>query len=341
MGACPACKVILRRTFTKRQYGGKNVRIPTLSGVQESAKAVASVVPRTALIPLKIHGVQVFAKAESLQPIGAFKLRGAWWRLSSLSEAERDRGVVAYSSGNHAQGIAWAAKRLNINATIVMPSDAPEAKLARTRAFGVNLLLYNRRTEDRDAIARSLAEERGATLVPPFADPWVIEGQGSAAIEAIAQMAEMGFAPPDAMVTCCGGGGLSAGFALACPDAALTIVEPQGWDDVTRSLALGHIVAVPDDAPPTACDALMTKAPAPITFDILKAQGATGVAVSPDEVAAAQRFAFAELRLVLEPGGAVALAAVLSGKVRLGERTLITLSGGNVDAAAFAKVIAP
>ena len=315
------------------------MRKPSLSGVENAAQAVAQVAPRTPLLSFEAGGRTVFAKAESLQPMGAFKLRGAWWRLSSLSPEDRARGVVAFSSGNHAQGVAWAAQRLGMAATIVMPSDAPIAKQQRTRDLGATVVLYDRATEDREAIARAIADQTGATVVPPFADPWVIEGQGSAAIEAIAQLGERGLGRPDCVVTCCGGGGLSAGFALACPDAALTIVEPEGWDDVTRSLARGHLVPVADNAPPTQCDALMTKCASPLTFDILKAHGATGVAVSPAEVATAQRFAFETLRLVIEPGGAVALAAVLAGKVKLGDRTLITLSGGNVDAAAFARVL--
>ena len=315
------------------------MRLPTLQGVHNAAKAIASVVPATPLIAFEIGASCIFAKAESLQPTGTFKLRGAWWRLSSLSEKERACGVVAFSSGNHAQGVAWAARRLGMAATIVMPSDAPEAKLRRTRALGAEVVTYDRHSEDRDAIARGLADRTGAVVVPPFADPWIVEGQGSAAIEAVQQMAARDLGPPDRMVTCCGGGGLSAGFALACPDTPLTIVEPDGWDDVTRSLQLGHIVAVAQDAPPTLCDALMTRQAAPLTFDILKAHGGTGVAVTADEVAAAQRFAFETFRLVLEAGGAVALAAVLAGKIELGERTLITLSGGNVDAAHFAKVI--
>lgn len=308
--------------------------------MENAARAVAQVVPPTPLLSFEHGGRTIFAKAESLQPIGAFKLRGAWWRLSSLAPEERARGVVAFSSGNHAQGVAWAAQRLGIAATIVMPADAPVAKLERTRALGASVVIYDRQREDRDAIARTLAAQTGATIVPPFADPWVIEGQGSAAVESIAQMAARGVGRPDRVVTCCGGGGLSAGFALACHDAALTIVEPEGWDDVTRSLALGHIVPVADDAPFTACDALMTHQASPMTFAILKAHGASGVAVSPEDVVTAQRFAFETLRLVLEPGGSVALAAVLAGKVDPGDRTLITLSGGNVDAAAFADVIA-
>jgi threonine dehydratase len=316
------------------------VRKPSLSGVQDAAKAVAGVVPATPLLTFEHDGRTIFAKAESLQPIGAFKLRGAWWRLSSLSEAQCANGVVAFSSGNHAQGIAWAARRLGMVATIVMPADAPLAKRDRTAALGAKVVLYDRYTEDRAAIANALAAETGAVVVPPFADPWVIEGQGSAGIEAIAQMAAIGVAPPDRIVTCCGGGGLSAGMALACAEAAVTIAEPEGWDDMTRSLASGEIVGVEANPPATACDALMTPLVSPLTFDVLKARGAGGVAVSEAEVEDAMRFAYEALRLVVEPGGAVALAAVLSGKAPLGQRTLITISGGNVDAAHFARVIA-
>jgi threonine dehydratase len=310
-----------------------------LSGVQEAAVAVAAVVPPTPLFQIETGNRIVFAKAESLQPIGAFKLRGAWHRLNAMTAEERARGVVAFSSGNHAQGVAWAARRLGVTATIVMPADAPKAKRARTIALGAEVVLYDRRTESREDITAAIAERTGAVIVPPFADPWIIEGQGSAGIEATAQMAALGVGSPDLVVSCCGGGGLSAGLALACPDAAIVIVEPEGWDDMTRSLACGHIMSVADHAPQTACDALMTKQASPMTFDILKQRGATGVVVSETEVEDAMRFAFANLRLVLEPGGAVALAAVLSGKVTPTERTLIILSGGNIDPAQYAAIL--
>lgn len=315
------------------------MRIPSFAGVENAAAAVAEVALPTPLLTFEHDGETVFAKAESLQPVGAFKLRGAWWRLVSLSAAERARGVVAFSSGNHAQGIAWAAQRLGIAATIVMPTDAPVAKMAGTRAFGASVVTYDRATESREAIAAALATDRGATLVPSFDDPWVVEGQGSAGIEAIAQMAALGHAPPDLVVACCGGGGLSAGLALACPAARLVVVEPDGWDDMTRSLAAGHIMAVGPNPPPTACDALMTKKVAPLTFDILQARGATGVSVSECEIKDAIRFAFSHLHLVVEPGGAVALAAILSGKVQPTDRTLITISGGNIDPAQFAAIL--
>lgn len=315
------------------------MRIPSFTGVQAAAKAVAQIVLPTPLLSFEHDGATIFAKAESLQPVGAFKLRGAWWRLVSLSDAERQRGVVAFSSGNHAQGIAWAAKRLGIAATIVMPSDAPASKLAGTRALGAEVVLFDRATESREEIAGALATARGATLVPSFDDPWVVEGQGSAGIEATTQMAALGFGAPDLVIACCGGGGLASGFALACPDARMVVVEPEGWDDMTRSLAAGEIIPVGPNPPVTACDALMTKQVAPLTFGILKARGATGVAVSGAEIEDAIRFAFRTFRLVIEPGGAVALAAVLSGKVTLGTRSMITLSGGNIDPVQFAAIL--
>lgn len=319
-------------------------RAPSRDGVLRAARSIAAILPPTPLLPVAIGGATVWAKAECLQPIGVFKIRGAWHRLSELDAAERARGVVAVSSGNHAQGVAWAARRLGIAAAIVMPSDAPRVKLARVRELGADIVLYDRPgREDRDAIAGALAAERGAVLVHPFGDPWVIEGQGSAGIELAAQIAALGGpgagGPPTRIVACCGGGGLAAGLALACPDAEIVTVEPEGWDDVARSLAAGAIQRVGPNPPPTACDALQTLATWPINFAVLNGR-ASGVAVSEAEVRAAQRFAFAELRLVLEPGGAAALAAALAGKVALDGRTAILLTGGNTDAASFAAVLA-
>ena len=320
----------------------ESLRSPTVEGVARAAAKIAALLPRTPLLPLELpNGATVWCKAESLQPIGAFKIRGAWHRLTDLSEEERARGVVGVSSGNHAQGVAWAARRLGIPATIVMPTDAPLVKLANTRALGAEVVLYDRPGgEDRDAVAERLVAARGATLVHAYADPWVIEGQGTVGIEISAQMAERAGGPPTRIVACCGGGGLSAGLALACPDAEIVPVEPEGWDDVRRSLASGEIQRVAADAPPTACDALQTPATRPINFAILKERCAYGVAVSPAEVRAAQRYAFDKLHLVLEPGGAAALAAVLAGTVPSDGRTAVMLTGGNVDAAAFAAVLA-
>ena len=317
------------------------LRAPTRDGVARAAEKIARIVPPTPLLPVEIGDSAVWAKAESLQPIGAFKIRGGWHRLTDLSDNERARGVVAVSSGNHAQGVAWAAKRLGIPATIVMPNDAPEVKLAGTRALGAEVVLYDRPGgEIREEVAARLCEERGATLVHAYGDPWVIEGQGSAGIEVAAQMEAIAGGPPTRIVTPCGGGGLTAGLALACPEAEIVTVEPEGWDDVARSLAAGEILPVGHNPPPTACDALQTLATHTINFTVLKDRAAPGLAVSEGEVRAAQRFAFSRLRLVLEPGGAVALAAALADKVALDGRTAIMLTGGNVDPAAFARVIA-
>jgi threonine dehydratase len=319
--------------------GPLDMRAPTREGVLRAAGKIAALLPPTPLIPFRIGGATVWAKAECLQPIGAFKIRGAWHRLTDLSEEEHARGVVGVSSGNHAQGVAWAARELGSRATIVMPRDAPAVKLDRTRALGAEVVLYDRASEDRDAVAAEVLAERGGTLVHAFGDPWVIEGQGSTGIEIAAQMERWAGGPPTLIVAPCGGGGLTAGLALACPDAEIVPVEPEGWDDVRRSLAAGAIQPVAADPPATACDALQTLATRPINFAVLKERCRYGLAVSEAEVAAAQRFAFAELRLVLEAGGAAALAAVLTGKIAPGERTAVVLSGGNVDAARFAQVL--
>ncbi len=316
-------------------------RTPNAEGIHRAAAKLAEFLPETPLFEARIGNATVWCKAECLQPIGAFKIRGAWHRLSDLSEAERARGVVGVSSGNHAQGVAWAARRLGITAAIVMPVDAPAVKLANTRALGAEVVLYDRPGgEDRDAVAAKLCAERGATLVHAFADPWVIEGQGTAGLETATQMAARGLGAPTRVVAPCGGGGLTAGLALALPDADIVPVEPEGWDDVRLSLAAGEIVPVSKDAPPTACDALQTPATRPINFAVLKDRVPFGLMVTPAEVRAAQRFAFSELRLVVEPGGAAALAAALAGKVKLDGRTVIMLSGGNTDPASFALVLA-
>jgi threonine dehydratase len=292
----------------------------------------------TPLFQKEIRGVPVWLKAESLQPMGAFKLRGAWHRLTDLSESERAKGVVAFSSGNHAQGVAWAARRLGIVATIVMPADSPLKKLENTRALGADVILYDRMTESREAIAAEIAARRGSVVVPSFDDPWVIEGQGSAGLEAAAQMAALGQCAPSSIVTPCGGGGLASGLALALPGAEVLVAEPEGWDDMTKSLERGVIVPVEANPPPTVCDALQTLKVAELTFGILKGRGARGVAMTEAETGAAMRWAFDTLRLVLEPGGAVALAALLSGKVDPRPGMLCILSGGNVDAAVFKRM---
>lgn len=310
-------------------------RLPTREGVLHAAEKVAEILPPTPLLPLEIDGVRLWAKAENLQPIGAFKIRGGWHRLTDLTSEERERGVVAVSSGNHAQGVAWAARRLGVPATIVMPHNAPQVKLDATRALGAEVVIYERPREDRDAVAARIVEERGAVLVHAFGDPWVIEGQGSAGIEIARQLGR----EPSRIAAPVGGGGLAAGLSLACPSSAIVPVEPQGWDTVGQSLATGEIVAIGPDAPSTICDALQPLATKQINLDVLAGRSETGVTVTDAEVRAAQRFAFANLKLVVEPGGAAALAAALAGKYPLDENTVIMLTGGNTDAAAFAQVI--
>lgn len=316
------------------------VRQPTRAGVRDAAAKIAAILPQTPLLTAEIRGVTVAFKAESLQPIGAFKIRGAWHRLTALDTESREKGVVAFSSGNHAQGVAWAAKRLGIPAVIVMPSDAPRVKRDATMAMGAEVVAYDRKTESREKIAAHLAHARGATLVPSFDDAWVIEGQGSVGIEAMTQMVEMKLPDPSQVIVPCGGGGLASGIALALPESELILVEPEGWDDMRRSLEAGWIESVPDDAPPTACDALQTKQVSPLTFELLARRDAKGIAVTEAEVREAQRWAARTLKLVIEPGGAVALAALLARKVEALPGTLVILSGGNADPDAYAAVLA-
>jgi threonine dehydratase len=307
--------------------------LPVRADVEAAAKRIAGLVIETPLRPVRIDGHSLWLKCESLQTGGSFKLRGASNRLALLSEDERKAGVVAFSSGNHAQGVAIAARRLGVPATIVMPSDAPAPKVAGTRAQGAEIVFYDRSSEDRVAISRALAAERGAVVVPSFDDPHIIAGQGTAGLEVLAQCPE----PVRRIVVCCGGGGLAAGLALACPEAEMVVVEPEGWDDMRRGLELGHVVPVASDAPPTSCDALQTPLVSPLTFGVLKARGASGVAVTEAEVRAAVRFAWHELQLVVEPGGAAALAAALAGKVELGTGTVVMVTGGNMDPALHAE----
>lgn len=311
-------------------------REPTREGVLRAARKIAALLPPTPLLPIEIGGVRVHAKADVLQPIGAFKIRGAWHRLTDLTPDEAKAGVIAVSSGNHAQGVAWAARELGIAAAIVMPADAPKVKLAATRALGAEVVLYDRAGgEDRDAIANALCDERGRVLVHAYADPWVIEGQGSMGIEISAQLGQ----EPSRIIVCCGGGGLTAGLALACPLSAIHPVEPDGWDDMKLSLERGEIVRVGPNPPKTICDAIQTPSTAPVNFAVLKGRAEPGVSVSDAEVRAAQRFAFDRLHLVVEPGGAAALAAALAGKIPLDPATVITLTGGNTDAEQFAAML--
>lgn len=308
------------------------VELPTRQNVIEAARRISKLVIETELKQVRLGGHSLWLKCESLQTGGSFKLRGASNRLALLNDSERQAGVVAFSSGNHAQGVAIAARRLGIPATIVMPSDAPTPKVAGTRAQGAEIVFYDRASEDRIAIARDLAACSGAVVVPSFDDRHVIAGQGTAGLELLWQCPQ----PVRRIVCCCGGGGLAAGLALACPDAEIIVVEPDGWDDMALSLASGRIEPVGPTPPPTACDALQTPLVSPLTFEVLKARGSTGVAVSESEVRAAVRYAWHKLNLTVEPGGAAALAAVMVGKVEVVPGTVVMITGGNVDPALHA-----
>lgn len=317
-----------------------------LHRVERAAKRLAGHVRRTPLLnsPLldRVAGRPVYVKAECLQLTGSFKFRGAWSAISALSAPVRDRGVIAFSSGNHAQGVALAAARHGIPAVIVMPSDAPAVKIANTRAYGAEIVLYDRASEDRDAIGAKLAEERGLTLIKPFDNPEVIAGQGSAGLEIAEQAAALGIDLADVLV-CCGGGGLTSGIALALEGHARGLrtcpVEPEGFDDVARSLAAGSHQS---NARLTGsiCDAIITPTPGQLTFPIMKRLCGPGLTVSDDEALHAMALAFAHLRIVLEPGGAVALAAALFRKpARPDEPVIAVASGGNVDPAVFIEAL--
>src|SRR5215831_10064504 len=288
-------------------------------------------------------GSKVFLKPEMLQRTGSFKFRGAFNKLSSIPRENRGGGVVAFSSGNHAQGVAAAAKILNMQATIVMPADAPLSKRERTKSYGAEVVLYDRDREDREAIARDIAKKRGATLVKPYDDPFVIAGQGTAGREIAEDMAALGLVP-DIVVAPASGGGLIAGVATAVkarfPQSQIIVAEPESFDDHTRSLLAGKREAHAAQSR-TICDALMALTPGEITFAINSRLLAKGVTASDDEVAAAVGFAYRELKLVVEPGGAVGLAALLSGRIDAkGKNVVIVLSGGNVDADLYAKLVA-
>lgn len=314
----------------------EDTSLVTRNDVVAAAQRIEGLIERTPLTESEIAGARVWLKCECLQTGGAFKLRGATNRLLQLSEGERKRGVVAFSSGNHARGVAIAANRLGINAVIVMPSDAPQVKVDGTRAEGAEILFYDRRTESREEIAARIAEETGATVVPSFDDPAIVAGQGTVGLEIVEQF---GGSPPRIVIPC-GGGGLASGIALAVPEAEVVIVEPEGWDDMMQSLEGGEIVPVAPDAPATILDALQTPRVSPITFGILRQREAKALWVSDTEAAEAMRFAYARHGLVVEPGGAAALAALLAGKVPPLPDTVVVVSGGNVDPELHARITA-
>ncbi|MGB5258457.1 MAG: threonine/serine dehydratase [Woeseiaceae bacterium] len=283
----------------------------------------------------------VLLKPECLQRTGSFKIRGAYNLLSQLSRAQAARGAVAWSSGNHAQGVAAAGNMLGIKTAIVMPEDAPRQKLANTRKLGGEVITYDRYTGDREAIARAVAAERGAEIVPSYDHEHIIAGQGTVGLEIAEQCQEAGLTA-DQVLICCGGGGLTAGSAIALkarlPDVSVHTVEPQAFDDTLRSLRLGERVRVEDSAR-SICDALLSPMPGEMTFDINRRLLGDGLSVTDAEVREAMRFAFRQLKLVVEPGGAVALAAVLAGKISTaGKTTVVVLSGGNVDSDTFAAI---
>lgn len=287
-------------------------------------------------------GGRILIKPECLQRTGSFKFRGAYNRIAQLDEAQRAAGVVAWSSGNHAQGVAAAAALLSVRATVVMPHDAPRMKLQRTKEYGAEVVGFDRFSEDRELIARRIAEEQGAALVPSYDHPQVIAGQGTCGLEFARQLASLDI-ELDALLVCCGGGGLSAGIATAFaalqPATAVHPVEPIAFDDTARSLAVGSRQHNSADAR-SICDALLAPTPGKLTFAINQRLLSAGLRVSDTEVRAAMRFAFEHLKLVVEPGGAVALAAALNGRIDCaGKTTGVIISGGNVDADQFAEVI--
>ena len=308
----------------------------TRNDVVAAAARISESIEHTPLIESEVASVRIWLKCECLQTGGAFKLRGATNRLLQLSPEERERGVVAFSSGNHARGVAIAARRLSIRAVIVMPADAPRVKVEGTREEGAEIVFYDRRTESREAIAARIGGESGATVVPSFDDTAIVAGQGTIGLEVIEQLGRS----PTRIVIPCGGGGLASGIALAVPDAEIVVVEPEGWDDMARSLERGEIVPVEADAPNTFCDAIMTPRVSPITFGILRDRHAKAVSVSDAEVEEAIRFAWAKHQLIVEPGASVGLAALLSGKLEPRDHTVVVLSGGNIDPALHARIIA-
>ncbi len=318
----------------------------TAEDVRAAAKRLKGVANLTPLLEFNALndrcGGRVFLKAETLQETGSFKIRGAYNRICQLDHAERQAGIVAWSSGNHAQGVARAAQICQTPAIIVMPSDAPKVKVDGTRAYGADIVFFDRYKEDREDIGHRIAREQGLTVIPSYDDPHVIAGQGTVGLEIIEQTQAVG-TKIDQLLVCAGGGGLTAGCALAIhdvwPEAEVFTVEPEGYDDIALSLSKGARVRV-DTTQKSIADALLPSTPGTLTWPILKEHVKRGLVVSEDDLRRAVRFAFHDLKLRVEPGGAAALAALLADKLETANRsTALTLSGGNVDPSVFNEIV--
>lgn len=321
--------------------------LPTAADVADAARMIAGVARRTPLVTAHeldaITGGRIFLKVEALQRTGSFKFRGAYNRLARIPEDRKAIGVVAMSSGNHAQGVATAAQLLGIRATILMPKDSPVLKRERTAAAGAEVVLFDREKDDREAMAREIAGARGAIVVPPYDDFHIMAGQGTVGREIMEDLGAANLSP-DTVLVCCSGGGLLAGIALAvsdkAPAAKIYSVEPEGFDDHARSFAGGERVANVRRTG-SLCDGLLAATPGELTFAVNRARVAGGLVVSEDEVRWAVAFAFRELKLVIEPSGAVPLAALLAGRIDVkGQVVAAIVSGGNIDPTLFAELIA-
>ena len=320
--------------------------LPTFADVQAAAHRLEGITIRTPLLEnervnRKLGG-RLFLKAECLQRTGSFKLRGAYNFLASMNDADRAKGVVGWSSGNHAQGLAEAARLLGMKATIVMPADAPALKVANTRASGAEIVLYDRVKDSREEIGQGIAAKTGATIVPPYDHPWILTGQGTAGLE-IAEQAKALGVTLDAVAAPCSGGGLATGVALGVkgisPTTTVHAGEPAGFDDLARSLATGT-KQKNEKLSGSICDALLAPTPGDVTFPLAQQVLGPGLVVTDDEVLDAMELAFREFKLVLEPGGAVALAAALTGKLPVkGRAVAVVCSGGNVDHATFKRAL--
>lgn len=314
--------------------------------IEAAAKRLAPRVRRTPLLTSpfvdEIAGRRIHVKAECLQHTGSFKFRGGWSAISALDPDTRAKGVIAFSSGNHAQGVAFAAQQHGTSAVIIMPADAPEMKINNTRALGGEVVLYDRETENRDEIGTALAQERDLHLIKPYDDPYVIAGQGTCGLEIAEQTHSVGIGEAQVLV-CCGGGGLTSGIAVAlaakAPGLTVRPCEPEGFDDVARSLAAGAI-QTNNRTSGSICDAIITPAPGKITFPLLKAHCGPGLVVTEDECLRAMKIAYGRLKIVVEPGGAAALAAALFHPQEVsGDDVVVVATGGNVDPSMFTRAL--